>query len=157
MEGQVENNRKYNGEEFETDELLQDQMFYLDIISPEKDFYHGQVFFVEMTTTEGDIGVYRMHIPVTCMLEPGIVRIYETKDTTEPKKAVIHGGFTEILRKRVRIMAEIAEWPEEIDLNRAEEARIRAERMLAEGGDELDYDKVELALKRSLARINALK
>lgn len=136
---------------------MEDNLFDLEIISPERDFYEGKAAFIEMTTTEGDIGVYKMHIPVTCMLVPGMVKIYEESPNSEPKKAIIHGGFVEILRKRVRIMAEIAEWPEEIDLNRAEEARIRAERRIEAGGGGVDIGRAEAALKRSLARINALK
>ena len=54
-------------------------------------------------------------------------------------------------------MAEVAEWPEEIDLNRAQEARIRAERRLNEEGEGVNIDRAEAALRRSLARIEALK
>ena len=54
-------------------------------------------------------------------------------------------------------MAEVAEWPDEIDINRAEEARIRAERRLSEGGEDVNLERAEAALRRSLARIEALK
>lgn len=125
-------------------------LFTLEIISPERIFYKGEVKFLEMTTSEGEIGVYKNHIPMTNILAPGIVTIHEED---EVKEAAIHSGFVVILQDSVKIMAEVVEWPDEIDESRAREAKIRAERRLAEGGDGLDVDRAELALKRSIARI----
>lgn len=133
-----------------------EKMFELEIISPDRQFYEGKVSFVEMTTSEGDIGVYKEHIPMTCILVPGLVKMYE-EGTEEPKKAIVHAGFVEILPQKVTIMAEVAEWPEEIDINRAEEARIRAERRIKEGGEGVNIERAEAALRRSLARIESLK
>jgi len=125
-------------------------LFTLEIISPERIFYKGEVKFLEMTTSEGEIGVYKNHIPMTNILTPGIVTIHEDG---EIKEAAVHSGFVVILQDSVKIMAEVVEWPEEIDENRAREAKIRAERRLAEGGDGIDIDRAELALKRSIARL----
>lgn len=125
-------------------------LFTLEIISPERIFYKGEVKFLEMTTSEGEIGVYKNHIPMTNILAPGIVTIHEED---EVKEAAVHSGFVVILQDSVKIMAEVVEWPDEIDEARAREAKIRAERRLAEGGDGLDVDRAELALKRSIARI----
>lgn len=135
---------------------MSEKLFELEIISPDRQFYNGEVYFVEMTTSEGDIGVYKDHIPLTCILVPGMVKIYEDGSDT-PKKAIVHAGFVEILQDKVTIMAEVAEWPEEIDLNRAEEARIRAERRINEAGEGVNIERAEAALRRSLARIESLK
>ena len=135
---------------------MDEKLFDLEIISPDRLFYEGKVSFVEMTTSEGNIGVYKNHIPLTSILVPGMVKIYEG-DSDTPKKAIIHAGFVEILQDKIVIMAEIAEWPDEIDLNRAEEARIRAERRINEAEEGIDIDRAEAALRRSLARIEALK
>ena len=99
-------------------------VFDLEIISPERVFYEGKATFVEMTTTEGEIGIYKNHIPLTGVLVPCIVTIHEEN---EEKQAAVHSGFVVILKDKVKIMAEVAEWPGEIDENRAEEAKIRAE------------------------------
>ena len=61
-----------------------------------------------------------------------------------------------ILQDSVKIMAEVAEWPDEIDENRANEAKLRAERRLKEAGNGIDYVRAEAALKRSIARLNLL-
>ena len=133
-------------------------MIEVEIITPDRVFYTGKVSFIEMTTTEGEIGVFEKHVPTTCILAPGIVRLYEDENhQDEPKKAVVHAGFVEILPDRVRLMAEIAEWPDEIDKNRAEEARIRAERRSEENEEGIDMDRAELALKRAVARLAATK
>ena len=69
----------------------------------------------------------------------------------------VHAGFAVILQDKVTLMAEVAEWPEEIDINRAEEARIRAERRLNTNEPNLDVARAELALRRSLTRIELSK
>jgi F-type H+-transporting ATPase subunit epsilon len=81
------------------------------------------------------------------------VKIHQNADV---RKAAIHSGFAEILPESVTILAEIAEWPEEIDVNRANEARIRAERRLASNDANINMLRAELALKRSLARLGAV-
>lgn len=126
------------------------ELFQLQIISPNRIFYDKQVSMVELTTGEGEIGVYAKHLPVTTTLEPGIVKIHEEDGIRE---AAVHSGFVVIMQDKVTLMAEVAEWPEEIDLNRAEEARIRAERRL--GGTEagIDMTRAEMALRRALIRI----
>ena len=120
----------------------------LVIITPEREFFRGEATFVEFTTTDGDVGIYPRHIPTTVVLDPGILRIHTGKDVRE---AALHSGFAEILGDRITILAEAVEWPEEIDKNRAEEARIRAERKLEDHAG--DGSKAELALKRSVLRI----
>lgn len=109
---------------------------------------------VELTTTEGDIGVYRNHIPLTAIVAPGVLKIHEEG---EVKEAALISGFIEILPERITIMAEVAEWPDEIDANRAEEARIRAERRLKEESGEIDTMRAELALRRALVRLSLRK
>lgn len=122
----------------------------LKVITPDKRFYDGDVTMVELTTTEGNIGIYPNHIPLTAVVAPGVLKIHEG---TELKEASLISGFITIMPDVVTIMAEIAEWPDEIDFKRAEEARVRAERRLAEHNPELDTLRAEMALKRALVRL----
>lgn len=122
----------------------------LKVITPDKQFYDGDVTMVELTTTEGNIGIYPNHIPLTAVVAPGVLKIHEG---TELKEASLISGFITIMPDVVTIMAEIAEWPDEIDFKRAEEARVRAERRLAEHNPELDTLRAEMALKRALVRL----
>ena len=128
--------------------------FLLRIITPERLFYENQVDMVEFNTTEGEIGVLPGHVPLTVIVNPGII------DITEPdgdKVAALHAGFAEILPDRVTILAEIIEWPEEIDEERARAARERAEERLRSKTAETDIARAETALLRAVARIQVLR
>lgn len=105
---------------------------------------------VEMVTSEGEIGVLKGHIPMTNILKPGIINIIE--EDVE-KQAALHEGFVEILQEKVTVLAEIAEWPDEIDINRANEAKIRAERRLGQKESGIDILRAETSLKKALIRI----
>lgn len=122
----------------------------LHIITPDREFYQGDVTMVELTTTEGNIGIYPNHIPLTAVVAPGVLRIHEQDKKLE---AALLSGFITILPEEVVVMAETVEWPDEIDFSRAEEARVRAERRLTSNTNEIDVMRVELSLKRALVRL----
>ena len=123
----------------------------LKVVTPTGGFYDGEVSMVELTTTEGEIGVYPNHIPLTAVVAPGVLKIHE--DGSE-KEAALMSGFITILPEQVTVMAEVVEWPDEIDVHRAEEAKLRAERRIGSGEKQVDMVRAELALKKALTRIN---
>ena len=125
--------------------------FQLQIITPDRVFYEGEASMVEFTSVDGEMGVYKHHIPLTTVLDPGIVTI------TEPgrkKEAAVHAGFVQILGEKVTFLAEIAEWPDEIDVARAEAAKARAEERLRSHSAEIDVARAEIALKKALVRLH---
>ncbi|MEG0971656.1 MAG: ATP synthase F1 subunit epsilon [Lachnospiraceae bacterium] len=132
----------------------ENKLFHVEIICPDRNFYTGEASMIEMNTVDGEIGVYKEHIPLTTVLAPGIVTITEAEGK---KEAAVHAGFVEILQDRVTILAEIAEWPEEININRAEEARKRAEERLNSAKENVDYARAMAALKKALVRIDLRK
>ena len=109
---------------------------------------------VEFNTTEGEIGVYAGHAPLTVIVKPGVLAITQG-DTV--RNAALHAGFVQILPEEITILAEIIEWPGEIDETRANAAKQRAEGRLAERGGSIDVARAEAALMRSLTRIDAAK
>lgn len=131
--------------------MAADNLFDLKIITPDRVFYSGKASFLELNTVEGEIGIYKNHIPMTTVLEPGIATI--TEEGRNKKEAALHTGFMEILGDRITILAEIAEWPDEIDRNRAQEAKIRAERRLQNDKSNINITRAELALHKALVRI----
>ena len=131
--------------------MAADNLFDLKIIRPDRVFYSGKASFLELNTVEGEIGIYKNHIPMTTVLEPGIATI--TEEGGNKKEAALHTGFMEILGDRITILAEIAEWPDEIDRNRAQEAKIRAERRLQNDKSNINITRAELALHKALVRI----
>jgi F-type H+-transporting ATPase subunit epsilon len=128
--------------------------FLLKVITPERVFYEDMVTMVEFNTTEGEIGVYKNHIPMTVIIKPGVLTI---TDGEEKKEAALHAGFAEILEDKVTILAEIVEWPEEIDEERAEAAKRRAEERLGSHAEDMDITRAEIALQRALTRIEILR
>lgn len=134
--------------------MASERAFELKIITPDRVFYEGEAEMVEFNTTEGELGIYKGHIPLTVIIKPGIFTITEEEET---KEAALHAGFAEILPDKITIMAEIIEWPAEIDEERAEEAKMRAEERLQQKASETDIARAEIALQRAMTRIEVLK
>lgn len=127
------------------------EKFKLTIVTPDREFFNEDVDMVEFNTTEGEIGIYKGHIPLTVIVKPGILTITQGDSV---RNAALHAGFVQILPEEVTILAEIIEWPDEIDEERARAARERAQGRLSGGGD-IDVVRAEAALMRAIARINA--
>lgn len=134
--------------------MADDRNFALKIITPNRTFFEGEVQMVEFNTTEGEIGIYKGHIPMTVIISPGILTVTQEEGIRE---AALHAGFAEITQEKVTILAEIAEWPEEIDAARAEAAKERAEERLQSKTPETDIARAETALRRAMARIEVIK
>jgi F-type H+-transporting ATPase subunit epsilon len=128
--------------------------FTLKIITPDRVFYEEPVSMVEFNTIEGEVGILKDHLPMTMIISPGILTITQGEKVSE---AALHAGFAEVLPDQVTILAEIIEWPSEIDLERAEGARERAEERIREHAPGTDMKRAEMSLRRAVARIEAVK
>ena len=126
----------------------------MKIIMPDGIFYEGQADFFEFTSVNGQMGVYENHIPLTTILEPCVVKI---RSGNEEKKAAVLGGFVEVQKHCITVLAEDANWPEEIDVQRAKDAKKRAESRLKKTEAGMDVVRAEAALKRAMARLGAVK
>ena len=131
------------------------RIFEVEIITPDRTFYKSEATMIEFNTAAGEIGVYKNHIPLTTVLAPGVVTIH--KDGEDNVIAAVHSGFAEILPEKVTLLAEVAEWPDEIDVERAEAAKKRAEERLASKAESVDVMRAELALRRALVRMDIAK
>ncbi|MDR0949455.1 MAG: ATP synthase F1 subunit epsilon [Lachnospiraceae bacterium] len=134
--------------------MAEEQGFFLRVITPERIFYEGDVDMVEFNTTEGEIGVLPGHIPLTVICAPGVLRIHEEQ---QEREAALHAGFAEILPEGITVMAELVEWPDEIDQKRARAAKERAEERLRAHTPETDLARAQTALARSVARLAFFK
>ena len=124
----------------------------LQIITPEKILYDGEVAMIEYNTTEGYVGVLPGHIPMTQVISPGNLVVYET-NKEEGRVGALHAGFVQIMPDIITVLAEVVEWKEDIDVERAKESVERAKKRLVERADNLDVARAEAALKRALTRI----
>ena len=131
--------------------------FKLKVVTPERVFFEDDVEMVEFNTTEGEIGIYKNHVPTTVIIKPGVLNIYMADSEKTVKKAALHEGFVEILGDRVTILAEVIEWPDEIDEERAEKSKERAEKRLSEKATGTDVDRATASLLRAMARINVIR
>lgn len=131
--------------------MAENNKIRLSIVTPERRLYDSSVEMVIMRTAMGDIGVIHGHTPLTTALSPGVMRIL---DGDKELRAVVFGGFAEISSESITILSDSAEWPDEIDKNRALAAKERAERRLAEASNSIDANRAQLALRRALVRID---
>ena len=134
--------------------MADDRNFELQIITPDRVFWSGKAFMLELNTSEGEVGIYKRHIPMTMILEPGIMKIHQDGGTV--LEAAVHTGFIEVLPEKIAVMAEIAEWPDEIDANRAREAEERALRRIQAHDPKINISRAEIALKKALVRQKAV-
>ena len=131
---------------------MSDKKLKLNIVTPNRNFYDGEANMVIVKTVDGEIGIMPDHIPLVSILDVGMVEI---KDGNQEKSATVNMGFIQVVNNEVSIFTDSAEWPEEIDLNRAQSAKERAEQRLKEKSADLDVKRAELALRRALNRISA--
>ncbi|WP_199623542.1 F0F1 ATP synthase subunit epsilon [Paenibacillus alkalitolerans] len=125
----------------------------LEIVTPERKIYSQEVKMVIAKGIDGELGILPNHIPIVTPLRIAAVtaKIEGQKDHV----IAVHGGFMEVRKDKVIILAESAELPEEIDVDRAARARERAEARLREAQQEnVDFRRAERALERALLRIN---
>ncbi|MCY3767157.1 MAG: F0F1 ATP synthase subunit epsilon [Gemmatimonadetes bacterium] len=126
--------------------------FQLEIVTPEKTVYSGEVNSLRAPGTEGGFGVLAGHHPMLSSLRIGEL-VFSAGDEG-PKSVAIGGGFAEVQRDRVTVLAETAEFAQDIDVNRAEAARDRARELLARRREQqIDEARATLALARAVNRL----
>jgi F-type H+-transporting ATPase subunit epsilon len=126
--------------------------FQLEIVTPEKKVVDTAAEEVQIPGKNGYIGILPGHAPLITELSVGEITFRE--NSTEQRLAVAW-GFAEILPNKVTILAETAERPSEIDVDRARKAKERAEQRLTSGDTSVDVNRALDALNRAQARLDA--
>ena len=127
---------------------------HLEIVTPDRQLFSGPVDEVTVPSTTGYLGILPGHAPLLAELGIGEVS-YKTGGRTE--YLFCSWGFVEVLPDRVVLLAQDADLASDIDVRREEEARTRAEKMLASKDANVDFGRAELALFRAISRLNAVK
>ena len=127
----------------------------VEVVTPERVVYSGQAEMVIARGVEGDLGILPNHMPLVTPLKIAPVRI--KVEGGQETKVAVSGGFMEVRGDKVTILAETAELPGDIDVERAKAAKERAEKRLAERYPDLDVKRAERALQRALARLDVAK
>lgn len=126
----------------------------LEIVTPEKKVFSGDVNFAVVPGELGELGFLPNHAPLMSGLKIGLVRVQHEGKTF---KVAVSGGFVEVRGNRVTLLADTAELDASINRDRAEAAKERAERRLSEKSADLDVKRAEMALQRALNRLKALQ
>jgi F-type H+-transporting ATPase subunit epsilon len=127
----------------------------LEIVTPEAKVYAKDVTMVSVKGTAGELGILPHHVPFVTPLEIAPVKVHLVGGGNE--YIAVNGGFVEIRKDKVVILAETAELASDIDLDRAEQAKERAEERLKQSKSEFDHVRAELALQRALNRIDVVQ
>jgi F-type H+-transporting ATPase subunit epsilon len=122
----------------------------LEFVTPERSIVHEDVDEVEIPGEEGYLGVLPGHAPTLVAMKPGELWYRRGGDK---KYAFVGSGFAEILPDRVAILAQIAERAEDIDVERAEAAKRRAQDTLARPQSDIDAEVARIALIRAITRL----
>ena len=122
----------------------------LTLVTPERSLIDEKVDEIQVPGLDGYLGLLSGHAPLFSELHVGEL-LYKLKG--ESYSISIANGFVEVLEDKVRILADIAEAANEIDIERAMQARHRAEALIAGGGDDVDYPRAIAALARATVRI----
>ena len=128
--------------------------FNLEIVTPERKFFSGEIEMVILKTPEGEMGILQGHTPMVVAVAIGPIKI---KKDGEWLEAALTEGFMEVKQDRTVILTDTAEWPNEIDINRAKEAKERAEERLNRQLSQVEYIRSQAALARALARLKVSK
>ncbi len=127
-----------------------------EIVSQDRMVYSGDVDMVLIPGAEGMMGILPHHTPVLTVIQYGIITI---KEKGQEKHFTVAGGIAEVQPDQITILADAAENVAEIDIQRAQDARQRAEDQLKKGvGKETDaYLSIQAALRRSNLRVDAAR
>jgi len=130
-------------------------IIHFEIVTPEKTVLKEEVLQLTVPTKMGEITVLPNHIPLVAGLMPGVIEIKLLDGKVET--VALSGGFIEVLPNKVVILADTAERAADIDEARAEEARQRAEKLMAEKREDIDFSAVQAKIAKELARVKAVR
>ena len=127
-------------------------MYLLTIVTPEKIFYEDEVTSLIAPGSEGYLGVLTDHAPLITGLVPGKLTVKD--ENNQEVNFAISGGFMEVFKNQVTILADSIEFVKDIDIERAKRALERAEKRLRSKEKEIDIPRALAAMKRAENRIH---
>ncbi len=130
------------------------QLITLNLVTPEKNLFELQVKEVTIPAYNGQMQALPLHTPYFTELSIGILEF--TDEAGNSKKVAVTGGFAEVLPNKVTVLVRTAELPEDIDAERAMNAKLRAEQRLNSPDDHTDMDRASAALQRAMTRLHLI-
>lgn len=127
-----------------------------EIVTPERVVLKQEILQITVPTTSGEITILPDHIPLVSVLQPGVIEVKRTDNIVEIMS--VSGGFIEVMKDKIVILADTAERAEELDETRIKEAQARAEELkkTAKNRDDVEFTEVAARLEKELARLRAV-
>jgi F-type H+-transporting ATPase subunit epsilon len=128
---------------------------HLDVVSAEDSIFSGRVELIQVTGSEGELGIHPGHAPLITAIKPGMVRL--VKQLGEEEVIYVAGGVLEVQPGTVTVLADTAYRAEDLDEQAAEEAKRRAEEHIANPGADFNYAEAALELAEAIAQLRLIK
>jgi F-type H+-transporting ATPase subunit epsilon len=127
-----------------------------EIVTPERLVLRQEILQVTVPTTTGEITILPDHLPLVSILQPGVMEIKRTDNQREIIS--VSGGFIEVMKNKIVILADTAERADELDEERIKEAQRRVEELKknAKAVDDVQFAEVTARLEKELARLRAV-
>lgn len=128
---------------------------HVEVVSNEENIYSGEASFVVVPTLEGELGIYPRHEPIMSLVRPGALRL-TVPDHKEEILVAVSGGVLEVQPDKLTLLADVAVRSEEMDRQRAEEAKKAAETGISDAQDDVALAKAHVALAAAIAQLKTL-
>lgn len=127
----------------------------LNVVSAEESLFSGTIESLQITGSEGELGIMPGHAPLLTSLKPGMARI--VKQGGQEEIIYLSGGMLEVQPNNVTVLADIAVRGDDLDEQAAEEAKQRAEAKLNAHSDDIDYAEAASELARAVAQLRVIQ
>ncbi len=135
---------------------MKEKLLNIEIVSPSKPIFKGEVKSITLPGTEGNFQVLYNHAAILSSLSIGIIKIEDANGNK--RKLATSGGSVEVKNNSVVVLANSAEFEDEIDKNRANKSKERAEERLKNKlSNDIDVKRAELSLARAINRLKISK
>ncbi|WP_395338954.1 F0F1 ATP synthase subunit epsilon [Ningiella sp. W23] len=128
---------------------------HLDVVSAETEIFSGLVERIQVTGSEGELGIYPGHAPLITGIQPGMVRV--VKQHGDEEYIYVAGGVLEIQPGTITVLADTAVRAEDLDEAAAAEAKKHAEEKMANAGADFDYAEAAIELAEAIAQLRLIK
>ncbi len=129
--------------------------FHLDVVSAEKQLFSGHAESIQVTGSEGELGIYYGHTPLLTAVTPGMIRI--TVKEGEDEVIYLSGGMLEVQPTVVTLLADTAIRGSDLDQAKAEEAKRRAEERIFNKHGDMDFAQASSELAKAIAQLRVIE
>ncbi|WFC28618.1 F0F1 ATP synthase subunit epsilon [Proteus mirabilis] len=134
---------------------MADTSFHLKVVSAEKQLYDGEVKRIQVTGSEGELGIYPQHTPLLTAIKPGMVRVVKTSG--EEEFIYLSGGILEVQPTGVIVLADTAIRGRDLDEAKALESKRKAEEHIQSSHGDVDYAQASAELAKAIAKLRVIE